>query len=135
MANNEDLDSLTTGQLIRDIADDARILIKKEAEAARLEMRQELAHFKRALVLGGVALGGALLAAIGLMFALAHLLRIYTALTEWSSFAVVTAVFAAIAIVAALIATRETKEVDLVPHRTMREVKRDARLIEKDVRS
>lgn len=133
MANN--LDNVTTGQLIRDIADDVRILIQKEAEAARLEVREELAHLKRALVLGAVALGGVLLAGIGLMFALAQLLRIYTPLTEWSAFAIVAAVFAAIAIVAALFATREGREVDLVPHRTMREVKRDARLIERDVRS
>ncbi|HZO15117.1 MAG TPA: phage holin family protein [Polyangiaceae bacterium] len=135
MASNADLDSLTTGQLIRDIADDVRLLIQKEAEAARVEIRGELAHLKRALILGGIALGGALLAAIGLMFALAQLLRTYTALSEWSAFAVVTALFAAIAIIAALIATRETKQVELVPHRTMREVKRDARLIERDVRS
>ena len=135
MASNADLDSLATGQLIRDIADDVRLLIQKEAEAARVEIRGELAHLKRALILGGIALGGALLAAIGLMFALAQLLRTYTALSEWSAFAVVTALFAAIAIIAALIATRETKQVELVPHRTMREVKRDARLIERDVRS
>ena len=135
MARNEELDSLTTGQLIRDIADDVRILIQREAEAARVEMRAELAHLKRALILGGVALGGALLAAIGLLFALAQLLQVYTALNEWSAFAVVAAVFAAISIIAALIATRETKEVDLVPHRTVRELKQDARLIQRDVRS
>ena len=137
MAKNERdaINSMTTGQLLRDIADDTRVLIQKEVEAARIEIREEVVHVKRALILGGFALAGALVATIALMFAFAHLLRIYTPLTEWSAFAVVALVFAALALIAALVATREGREVHIVPRRTLHEARRDAKLIQRDVRS
>lgn len=96
----------STGQLVREVADDARLLLRKELELARGELTEAI----QAQLWGGLLIAVAVLAALtGLLFcvvALALWLPGVTALTRAGGFLVVGAALLAFTAVGVLVGTR-----------------------------
>jgi hypothetical protein len=124
---------MSTTDLVKELVTDTRELLGKEIEAAKIEVREELAHAKTAVLKAAVALGMLLLAAISFTFALAELLARYTPIPMWGSFAIIAAVIGGGAFLFGRSAQRDTRDVDLVPERTARELRHDARFIQRAV--
>jgi hypothetical protein len=130
-----DVSGMSTGALVREIGQDLRTLVEKEVASMRLEVRDALASTRSVLVLGAIALGGAVAATFALTAMLAQLLRRHAGLSEWVSYGLVALGFAVVAAVVALLAKRRLREVRFIPRRALHEARQDMRMLEDDVRS
>jgi hypothetical protein len=133
MAAKTDVGQLTTPELIKSLVTDSRELLSKEVEAARIEVREDIAHAKAALAKGIAAGAMALCAAVALIFALALAIARYTTVPYWAALGGLGVVVGLGAIVFARSAQRDTREVTLLPERTVKELRGDARFIQRAV--
>jgi uncharacterized membrane protein YqjE len=111
------------GEEVAAIATELGVLVRKEGELARAELREEIGASMRALAFGGVAAVCALLtlvfAGLGLMFALD------LAMPLWAAALITTGVAALTALLLGLLARASLKRATAGPQRTINSLKED----------
>ncbi len=114
-------------ELIIDILKDIRKLVWQEIRLAKHELRQEVR--KTLTILLSIALGIAFAMAGGLLlvFMLVHLINALTELPLWACFGIVASIFAAIGIMLVVFGVKGFKQLHIIPARTIRIVKENAR--------
>jgi hypothetical protein len=122
----------STPALIRSFLMDARDLIKKELEAAKLEFRTATDQLKRAAI-AGVTAGAVLF--IGLLLlglSLAHGLAAIDALPQWAGFLIAGGVFVIAAGALLLFGRQQVKESRFPPTQTAKELAEDLEWIKEE---
>ena len=116
-------DGRSTAQLLRSIGNDAALLVRKEIELAKQELKEGVAS---------KALGGAFLAVAGvfglyalgfLATAVARVLGLFLPL--WAGFLIVGGLFLLVAGVGAMVGVRKLKEAPVAPVRARETIKED----------
>jgi hypothetical protein len=122
----------STPALIRSFLMDARDLISKELEAAKLEFRTEAAQLKRAAIAlataGTVLLVGVLLLGLSLAYGLASI----DALPQWAGFLIAGGSFVLAGGALVLFGRQQVKESHLPPTQTVRELAEDLEWIKEE---
>jgi hypothetical protein len=122
----------STPALIRSFLLDARDLVSKELEAAKLEFRTEADQLKNAAIAlataGAVLLVGMLLLGMSLAYGLAAT----DALPQWAGFLIAGGGFVVVAGALFLVGRQQAKEVHLPPTQTARELAEDLEWIKEE---
>jgi len=105
------------------IAEDVRVLVRKESELARAEVMEQVEHVKRGAMFGGAALVAAMLAAIFIL--VTAMLVLNTFLPLWLAALITTLIVAAGAVFAAALAMKQFKSLSLTPKRTIASIRED----------
>ena len=117
-------DERSVGEIISDVTEDLSALMRQELELAKTELKQEVTRAgKGAGLLGGAGLAGwflLLFLSVTAMFGLAEVLAL------WLAALIVTAVWAVVAAVLALIGRKAVKEANLELPTTQQTLKEDA---------
>jgi hypothetical protein len=114
-------------ELVGDVADDARALVRGEVALARAEIEQKVDR----ITAGVVSLFGAMmLAYAGLIIVLiAAAQALARVIPDWAASLIVGAIVLLIGTILAGIARKALAPSGMVPHRTVRNVEADARVI------
>lgn len=127
------LSEQSTATLIRSVVTDARELLGKELQAARLEVKAEAKKLKEAVIAtvtaGTVLLVGAMLSAM----ALAQGLAATGLLSQWAGFAAVGSGLVVLGVGLLRHARRKIEQHGLFPAQTAEEMDRDRNELEKQV--
>jgi Putative Actinobacterial Holin-X, holin superfamily III len=119
----------TLAQLVSELANDAKQLLRQELALAKYEIHEEVRKTKVALVslglgLGIVAIGGLLLIAM-----LVHLLNAVTEWPLWICYGIVGGVCAMVGVVLLYMGKRQMSQIDMVPQQTVETMKENVRWI------
>lgn len=115
----------TTGQIIGDIVDETRTLVRQEIELAKLEVKEAVSVRVQALAAAAAA---AFLGFIGLVFALVTVaMALATVLEPWAAWLIVTGGLFLLATVALLIARSRARAVPMEPEKTKRSIEENVR--------
>lgn len=125
----------STVELIGSLFSDARDLISKEIEAARLEIKTEARQLKRAVIAMVVAGFVLLLGAVMLTMSLSFGLAASDVLAEWAGFAIVGGVLALAGIGLLLYGRKQTQEAHVLPFQSAKEIRRDIKWIKDEAAS
>lgn len=115
------------------IAEDVKLLARKETELARAEVREQVGHVKRGVMLGGVALVAAALGAVFLLVSVMLILDTFMPL--WLAAPITTLGIGAVAVFAAAFAVQHFKRISLTPKRTMQSIREDVTWAKNQMRS
>jgi hypothetical protein len=121
-------------ELVGGLITDAKDLVVAHGERIKLEVRDELHALKDTMKLVGIAVGAVTVASILVGHAIALGLAAASGLPFWASYAIV-AIVAVIAGVLVLKRRPPTSQIDLVPEQSLRDVKRDAKMVANVVKS
>ena len=117
--------------LVGEVADDARDLVRGEIALARSEVEQKVER----VITGIVSIVGAmLLAYAGLIIVLiAAAQALARSIPDWAASLIIGGVVLLIGLVMALVARKALSPSGMVPERTIRNVQADARVVEESV--
>lgn len=125
-------DDRSTGVLVRDIVTDVQVIVRKEVELAREELRQGVAGLAQAAGAGGAA------AVLGLFTLLFLGVTLGTALTRvlepWLAWLIVSGVFLLLSLIAALIASSRARNAPLPPTRTQQSIQENVQWFRQQLR-
>lgn len=122
----------STVELVKSVLVDARDLITKEIESARLELRDSARQFKRATMSMAAAGFVLLLASVTLCMSLGYGLAALDAFSAWEGFLIVSGVLAVIGLGAFAVGRKRSQEVTAGPARTAGEIKQDIEWITRE---
>jgi uncharacterized membrane protein YqjE len=114
----------STGDLVKDLSQQASRLVRQEIELAKTELAEK---GKQAGIVAGL-LAGAAVAALLMLGALTAflILALDEAMPDWAAAIVVTLVWGAVAVVLALVGRQKAQEIGTpVPEKTVESVKED----------
>jgi hypothetical protein len=118
----ERVDPRSTTEIVRSLAENSQLLVKKEIELAKLEVTEILVA--RAIAVGSVVVGAVfglfILAFAGVTGAKA----LENVLAPWAAWLIVTGVYTLIAVTALLVAKRKATNPPNAPQRTKAELER-----------
>jgi hypothetical protein len=123
-AETRGADDRSLGELLRALTGELQHLFRAELQLAKIETKQELDHAKDVAKHGAIAAGAGVLAVLLLSFAAAWGLA--EVMPAGVAFLIVGAVYAVVAIVAALAARDRARRVDLKPTQTIETLEEDA---------
>jgi uncharacterized membrane protein YqjE len=117
-------DDRSLGELLKELTTEVQRLLRAEVELAKLETREEIDHAKDVAKHGAIAAGAAFFAVLLLSFAaawgLAEVVPIGVA------FVIVGAIYAVVAIIAAMAARERARRVSVTPNQTIETLQEDA---------
>ena len=117
-------DERSLSELLRALTGELQHLFRAELQLAKIETKQELDHAKDVAKHGAIAAGAAILAVLLLSFAAAWGLA--EVMPAGVAFLIVGAVYAGVAVIAALAARDRARQVDLKPTETIETLEEDA---------
>ena len=123
----------SAGELLGGVITDAKDLVVAHGERIKLEIRDELRGLKTTIKLVGIAVAAVAVAAILAGQAVALGLASATGLPAWVAYAIV-AVVATVAGDVVLSRRPPTEQIDLVPESSLRDAKRDAKMVADAIR-
>ena len=123
-AETRGADDRSLGELLRALTGELQHLFRAELQLAKIETKQELDHAKDVAKHGAIAAVAGVLAVLLLSFAAAWGLA--EVMPAGLAFLIVGAVYAVVAIVAALAARDRARRVDLKPTQTIETLEEDA---------
>ncbi|HSF34398.1 MAG TPA: phage holin family protein [Candidatus Tectomicrobia bacterium] len=121
----------TLAQLVSDLLDDAKLLLRQELALAKYEIHQEVHKTKMALVSLGVGIGIAAIGGLLLIVMLVHLLHALSELPLWSCYAIVGGACAIVGIVLLYRGKQQISQIDMIPQQTVETMKENVRWIKK----
>lgn len=122
----------TLAQLVSDLLDDAKQLLRQELALAKYEIHQEVHKTKVALVSLGIGIGIAAIGGLLLIVMLIHLLNELAGLPLWSCYAIVGGVCAIVGIVLIYRGKYQIAEIDMIPQQTVETMKENVRWIKEN---
>jgi hypothetical protein len=114
-------------ELIIDILKDVRKLVWQEIRLAKHELRREVRKTLIILLSVTVGIALALVGGLLLVFMLVHLINALTELPLWACYGIVAGLFTTIGIMLMTFGMKGLKKLHLIPLRTIRIVKENAR--------
>lgn len=111
-------------ELVGGIVDDARLLVRKEIELARAEVKQEIATLKRGAVLA-VAAGALLWFATMAVLAALALGAVALGAPPWAAVLGLGILLAVVGVVVLKVGTKRLAQFHAVPQRTLENVRKD----------
>jgi Putative Actinobacterial Holin-X, holin superfamily III len=121
----------TLAQLVGDLVDDAKQLLRQELTLAKHEIHEELSKAKLALLSLGIGIGIAAIGGLLLIAMLVHLLNALTTLPLWTCYGIVGGVCAILGILLLYRSKRQIAQIDMVPQQTVETMKENVRWIKK----
>jgi hypothetical protein len=128
----DDLSEQPTGELIRELFDEAKTvaaegtrLLRAELDTARHEIRREAKKVGPVAAMSGA--GGVLVHAAVLMFAVAIAAALALVLPTWLAFGIVGVLLAATGAVLFVVARDQVREISLRPQKTIHNLEEDGR--------
>jgi hypothetical protein len=125
----------TLAQLVSDLLDDAKQLLRQELALAKYEIHQEVHKTKIALVSLGIGIGIAAIGGLLLIVMLVHFLQALTGLPLWSCYALVGGVCTIVGIVLVYKGKQRIAEIEMIPQQTVATMKENVRWIRKNTTS
>jgi hypothetical protein len=125
----------TLAQLVSDLLDDAKQLLRQELALAKYEIHAEVHKTKIALVSLGIGIGIAAIGGLLLIVMLVHLLHALTELPLWSCYAIVGGVCAIVGIVLLYRGKQQIAQIEIIPQQTVETMKENVRWIKKNTTS
>jgi Putative Actinobacterial Holin-X, holin superfamily III len=122
-------------QLVSELMDDAKLLLRQELALAKHEIHEEAQKTKVALVSLGVGIGIAAIGGLLLIIMLVHLLHALTPLPLWSCYGVVGGVAAVVGIALFYRGKQQISEIDIIPQQTVETMKENVRWIKEKTTS
>jgi hypothetical protein len=119
----------TLAELVSDLANDAKQLLRQELALAKYEIREEIRKTKIALISLGVGIGLAAIGGLLLIIMLVHLLNALAGLPLWSCYAIVGGVCAIVGIALLYRGKYQIAQVDMIPQQTIETMKENVRWI------
>lgn len=117
----------TISPLVAGIIEDAQTLFRQEIALAKTEIKEDIQHVKTAAIGFGIGAGLSIMCLVLLSFSLVHLLSwLFPDMPLWASYAVVTLVYAAAAVLAGYQGKQAIEKADFVPHQTIQTLKENA---------
>jgi Putative Actinobacterial Holin-X, holin superfamily III len=116
-------------QLVGELVDDAKQLLRQELALAKHEIHQEVRKTKNALVSLGVGIGIAAVGGLLLIVMLVHLLNALTELPLWTCYGIVGGVCAIVGTVLLYRGERQIAQIDIVPEQTVETMRENVRWI------
>lgn len=118
-------DEASLSELVGSLVDDARLLLHKEIELARAEVRGELRKARQA----GIALGiGGAIAAVGallLVIMLVQMLIAFVGMAPWMAYMLVGGALTIVGVMALIAGARRARTIDPLPHEALESVRKD----------
>jgi hypothetical protein len=121
----------TLAQLVGDLANDAKQLLRQELALAKHEIHEEVRKAKLALVSLGVGIGIAAIGGLLLIAMLVHLLNALTTLPLWACYGLVSGICAILGILLLYRSKRQIAQIDMVPEQTVETMKENVQWIRK----
>jgi hypothetical protein len=116
-------------QLLSDLANDAKQLLRQELALAKHEIREEARKTKAALMSLGVGIGLAAIGGLLLIFMLVYGLNALTDLPLWACYGIVGGVFAVAGLILLYQGKNKMAQIDVVPQLTVETMKENVRWI------
>jgi Putative Actinobacterial Holin-X, holin superfamily III len=121
----------TLAQLVGDLVNDAKQLLRQELALAKYEIREEVRKSKIAIVSLGVGIGIAIVGGLLLIVMLVHLLNAITVLPLWICYGIVGGVCAIVGSALLYRSKQLIGQIDMVPEQTIETMKENVRWIKK----
>jgi hypothetical protein len=125
----------TLAQLVGDLVNDAKQLLRQELALAKHEIHEEVRKTKLALLSLGVGIGIAAVGGLLLIVMVVHLLNALTELPLWACYGIVGGVCAIVGIVLLYRGEHQVAQIDLFPEKTVETMKENVRWIKKTTTS
>lgn len=127
-----DRDPRSTVQIVQDVTENAQLLLRKELELAKLELRETLGKQAMAagLAIGGAVFGLFVLGFVGVTVAVA----LQEVTRPWVAWGLVTVGYLVIGLVALLVAKRTAGSVSLTPERTKHSIEENVEWAKQQLR-
>jgi hypothetical protein len=125
----------TLAQLVGELVEDAKQLLRQELALATHEIHQEIDKTKVALASLGVGIGLAAVGGLLLIVMLVHLLHALTPLPLWACYGIVGGIFAVIGVVLLYRAKQQISRIDIIPPQTIDTMKENVRWIKEKTTS
>jgi hypothetical protein len=122
----------TLAELVSELVNDAKQLLRQELALAKHEIREEVRKTKTALIFLGVGIGIAAIGGLLLIVMPVHLLNALTELPLWSCYAIVGGVCAVVGMVLLYRGKQRLAEIDVIPQQTVETMKENVRWIKKN---
>jgi Putative Actinobacterial Holin-X, holin superfamily III len=122
----------TLAELVSELVNDAKQLLRQELALAKHEIREEVRKTKTALISLGVGIGIAAIGGLLLIVMLVHLLNALTELPLWSCYAIVGGVCTIVGMVLLYRGKQRLAEIDVIPQQTVETMKENVRWIKKN---
>jgi hypothetical protein len=119
----------TLVELVSDLANDAKQLLRQELALAKYEIREEIRKAKSALISLGIGIGLAAIGGLLLIVMLVHVLNAFAGLPLWSCYAIVGGVCAIMGIVLLYKGKYRLAQIDMIPQQTVETMKENVRWI------
>lgn len=119
----------TLSQLVSELVDDAKLLIRQELALAKHEIHEEAQKTKVALVMLGVGIGIAAIGGLLLIIMLVHLLHALTPLPLWACYGVVGGIAAIAGFALFYRGKQQIAQIDIIPQQTVETMKENVRWI------
>jgi hypothetical protein len=116
-------------ELVSDLANDAKQLLRQELALAKYEIREEIRKAKSALISLGIGIGLAAIGGLLLIVMLVHVLNAFAGLPLWSCYAIVGGVCAIMGIVLLYKGKYRLAQIDMIPQQTVETMKENVRWI------
>jgi Putative Actinobacterial Holin-X, holin superfamily III len=122
-------------QLVGELADDAKQLLRQELALAKHEIHEEVYKTKIALMSLGVGIGIAAIGGLLLIIMLVHLLNTLAALPLWTCYGIVGGICAIVGIVLLFRGQRKIAQIEVIPGKTVETMKENIRWIKEMTKS
>jgi Putative Actinobacterial Holin-X, holin superfamily III len=125
----------TLAQLVSDLLNDARQLLRQELVLAKHEIHQEVHKTKIAMMSLGIGIGIAAVGGLLLIVMLVHLLNALTGLPLWVCYAIVGGVCVIVGTVLLYRGKQQIAQIEMIPQETVETMKENVRWIRKKTTS
>jgi Putative Actinobacterial Holin-X, holin superfamily III len=119
----------TLAELVSDLANDAKQLLRQELALAKYEIREEIRQTKIAVISLGVGIGLAAIGGLLLIVMLVHVLNAFAGLPLWSCYAIVGGVCAIVGAIFIYRGKYQIAQIDMIPQQTVETMKENVRWI------
>jgi Putative Actinobacterial Holin-X, holin superfamily III len=119
----------TLAQLVSELVNDAKLLLRQEVALAKHEIRAEVRKSKVALISLGTGVGMAALGGLLLIIMLVHLLNALSELPLWMCYGIVGGVCAIAGIALLYTGKKRMASIEMVPQQTVETMRENVRWI------
>lgn len=119
----------TLAQLVSELVNDAKLLLRQEVALAKHEIRAEVHKSKVALISLGTGVGMAALGGLLLIIMLVHLLNALSELPLWMCYGIVGGICAISGITLLYIGKKRMASIEMVPQQTVETMRENVRWI------